>query len=279
MHKGEVVGDVVAEDGSSSLVPVLNDPLRSPRPRDVDVVTFLQTALKSGMVTVPELEILARAAGLLGDQQRISQGKQFKRAKITLGIQSIRQGFGPGGGWAWVLPPPANAPASETKPKEPVIRAEPERGAIYGDGIVGAAPRGSLIDDVEIPREFRDVVGVPSSWLKGVACLNDQHRPRDVPPHRWHQFVGDCYRFIVSAEGWAQRAANLGWDTLSLFGCNRSNPLMHLGRAGLLLVVGGGRIIRLHRDWAEIQPPANGSRRTYHRRRVDPSVVTVPWLR
>jgi hypothetical protein len=241
-------------------------------------VTFLQTALTSGTPNVPELEILARAAGLLGEHQRISQSKQFKRAKITLGIQSVRQGFGPGGGWAWVLPPPANAPASE-KPKEPVIRAAPAREAIYGDGIAGAASRASVIDDVEMPPEFRDIVGVPHSWLKGVACLNDQHHPRDVPPHRWRRFVDDCYRFIVSAEGWAQRAADLGWDTLSLFGCNRSNPLMHLDRAGLLLVVGGGRIIRLHGDWAEIQPPANGSRRTYHRRRVDPSLVTVPWLR
>jgi len=240
-------------------------------------VTFLQTALTSAMANVPELEILARAAGLLGKHQRISQSKQFKRAKITLGIQSVRQGFGPAGGWAWVLPPPANAPASETKPKEPVIRAESERGAIYGDGIVGAAPRASVIDDVEMPPEFRDIVGVPKSWLTGGARLNVQHHPRDVPAHRWHQFVVDCHRFIVSAEGCARRAADLGWDALSLFGCDRSSPLMQ--RAGLLWLVGGNQIIRLHRDWAEIQPPANGSRRTYHRRRVDPSLVTVPWLR
>lgn len=246
---------------------------------DMAFVTFLQTALTSGTPNVPELEILARAAGLLGEHQRISQSKPFKRAKIALGIQSVRQGFGPGGGWAWVLPPRANPPASETKPKEPVIRAEPERGAIYGDGIVGAAPMGSLIDDVEMPPEFRDIVGVPKSWLRGVARLNVQHHPRDVPAHRWHQFVVDCYRFLTSAEDWARRGADLGWEALSLFGCDRSSPLMHPERAGLLWLVGGGGIIRLHRDWAEIQPPANGSRRTYHRRRVDPSVVTVPWLR
>jgi len=162
--------DAVGESGSSGSAPVLDRPARSARPGDMDVVTFLQTALASGMANVPELEILARAAGLLGEHQRISQSKQFKRAKITLGIQSVRQGFGPAGGWAWVLPPPANAPASETKPKEPVIRAEPERGAIYGDGIVGAATMivgaatmGSLIDDVEMPPEFRDIVGVETT--------------------------------------------------------------------------------------------------------------------
>src|ERR1700731_4922578 len=59
------------------------------------------------------------------------------------------------------LPPPANAPASETKPKEPIIRAAPASEAIYGVGIVGAAPGASVIDDVEMPPEFRDIVGVP----------------------------------------------------------------------------------------------------------------------
>src|ERR1700722_4375097 len=111
----------------------------------------LQAAITGGTANVSELEILARASGLLGERQRISQAKQFKRAKITLGIQSVRQGFGPGGGWAWVLPPPANAPASETKPKEQVIRAEPKREGIYCEGVVGAAPRASVIDDVEMP--------------------------------------------------------------------------------------------------------------------------------
>src|SRR3984885_12127067 len=244
--------DAVGETGSSKFCPDPNGPLRSPRPRDEDVVTFLQIAITGGTANVSELEILARASGLLGERQSISQAKQFKRAKITLGIQSVRQGFGPGGGWAWVLPPPANAPASETKPKEPLIRAEPEREVIYGDGIVGAAPRASVIDDVEMPPEFRDIVGVPSSWLKGVARLNDQHHPRDVPAHRWRQFVDDCYLFLLSAEGWARRAVDLGWDAASLFGCSRRNPLMHLDRAGLLWLVAGGGIIRLHRDWAEI---------------------------
>jgi hypothetical protein len=222
---------------------------------------------------------LARAAGLLGEHQCISQAKQFKRAKNTLGIQSVRQGFGPGGGWTWVLPQPAGAPASDTKPKEPVMQAEPERGAVFGDGIVGAAPTGSLIDDVEMPPEFRDIVGVPSSWLEGIARLERLGPPKDVLPHRWRQFVVDCFKFVILPEGWARRAADLGWDAFALFGCSRRNPRVDLGCAGPLWVVGGGGIIGLHSDWAKIQPPGNGSRRTYHRRRIDPSVVTVPWLR
>jgi hypothetical protein len=130
-----------------------------------------------------------------------------------------------------------------------------------------------------MPPEFRDIVGVPSSWLEGIARLDRLGRPKDVLPHVWRQFVVDCNKFVIPPEGWARRAADLGWDAFALFGCSRRNPLLDLRRAGLLWVVGGGDIIRLHRDWAEIQPSGNGSRRTYHRRRVDPSVVTVPWLR
>jgi hypothetical protein len=271
-------GDVVAETGSSGSAPAQDRPALSACPADMHAVTFLQTALTSGTANVSALEILARAAGFLGEHQRISQSKQFKRAKITLGIQSVRQGFGPGGGWAWVLPPPANASASEAKPKEPVIRAEPERGPIYGDGIVGAAPMGSVIDNVEMPPEFRDIVGVPSSWLEGIARLERLGPSKDVLPHLWRQFVIDCHKFVIQPEEWARRAADLGWDASALFGHSRRNPRVDLGCAGLLWMVGGGDIIRLHSTWAEIQPPA-GSRRTYHRRRVDPSAVTVPWLR
>jgi hypothetical protein len=83
---------------------------------------------------------------------------------------------------------------------------------------------------------------------------------------------------LLTSERWAQRAVDLGWDAFVLFGCSRRNPRVDLGCAGLLWVVGGGGIIRLQVDWAEIEPSA-GPRRTYHRRRMDPSVVTVPWLR
>jgi hypothetical protein len=129
----------------------------------------------------------------------------------------------------------------------------------------------------DMPPEFRDVVGVPRSWLEGIARL-DRRVHRDVALHRWHQFVGDCHRFVVSDEGWARRAADLGWDEVALFGCSPINPLGYLGIAGLLWTVAGGRIVRLQADGADIQA-ADGQSRTFRRRRVtSPSLVTLPWL-
>jgi hypothetical protein len=259
--------DVVAESESIDFDLNQGLPRKSVRRRVPDVVDFLRAALIGGAVLVSEIEARARRAGLLGEGQRITAAKLFKRAKAILGIQSIRQGFGPLGTWAWTLPPPDIVGAPEgvghlaPDPDATVIAIEPTVEAVYAD----------------MPAEFRDVVGVPRSWLEGVARL-DRRAHRDVVLHRWRQFVADCHRFIVSDEGWARRAADLGWDGVALFGCSPINPLGYLGIAGLLWNVGGGRIIRLRPDGADIQT-ADGQSRTFRRRRVTtPARVTLPWL-
>jgi hypothetical protein len=53
---------------------------------------------------------------------------------------------------------------------------------------------------------------------------------------------------------------------------------------GILAVLGSygpsmaKRLVELHRDWAVIELPANGSRRVFERRRVDAGNVTLPWI-
>jgi len=74
------------------------------RAREAVAAEFLRKALAVEPLGVPKLDMMARAAGLLGERQRITHAKVFRRAKVLLGIRSIRDGFGPGGGWAWELP-------------------------------------------------------------------------------------------------------------------------------------------------------------------------------
>ena len=107
----------------------------------------------------------------------------------------------------------------------------------------------------------------------------DHHRPlTDIPPHRWRQFLSDCNNFLTGGENWAGRAAELGWNAATLFGCHRARPLAHPGGAGLLWAINGGRLVELHRDWAVIELAANGSRHVFERRRVDAGKVTLPWI-
>jgi hypothetical protein len=226
-------------------------------------VDFLQRSLVGGAVGVPELEIKARAAGLLGEHQQIQHAKAFKKAKKELGIHSIRNGFGSGGKWAWSMPLQAAQIAIVTiansnldAKEQPSVRdaKRPDR-----------APAES---------ESR---GIVQQWIEGVLRLDYVRSPPAVPAIRWHLFLGDCHSFLSSSENWAERAAMLGWDALALFGCYRTRPLDHLGRAGLLWAVNGGKLVELHRDWAVIERAQDRSRQVYHRRPPNAENVTLPW--
>jgi hypothetical protein len=234
------------------------------RPQAAGLVTeFLRDALAGGALGVPKLEVMARAAGLLSEGQSITHAKAFKTAKKSLSIRSVRNGFGDGGKWSWLL---------EKQPASPV--SEPSAQLLAGPVSIGDT-YGQAHDPKEIPADVRRI---PSSWIDGVARL-DYHRPfTDIAPHRWRQFLSDCSNFLSSSENWAERAAQLGWDAVALFGCGRNRPLMHSGGAGLLWAVNGGRLIELHRDWAVFELAVNGSRRVFEKRRIDAAKVTLPWI-
>jgi putative DNA primase/helicase len=69
-----------------------------------DAIVFLRDALTYGPVAVSDLEAQARAAGYLGDRQRIAQCKPFRSARDALNIEPRREGFGPGSRVLWSLP-------------------------------------------------------------------------------------------------------------------------------------------------------------------------------
>jgi hypothetical protein len=80
-----------------------------------------------------------------------------------------------------------------------------------------------------------------------------------VPQHRWGVFLNDFDQFIHGRGGWAERAADLGWDTLALFGCHPTRPLDPLNGAGLPWRISGGKISSMRTDWATIE--IDGARR------------------
>jgi len=214
------------------------------RVREAVAAEFLRKALAADAVGVPELDIMARAAGLLGEGQNITHAKLFRQAKTSLGIRSIRDGFGAGGGWAWELPRHSK----------------------------GRAPSPSSIG----PRLLRYERPIPREWVEGVARLEQGGPLADVPRHRWRQFVEDCLAFLRSEE-LAERAARLGWDAVALFGCRHNYPLAYLGNAGLLWQVDGGRVVEVHPSWAVVDRPVNRSQRIFSRRDVDPQKIALPW--
>ena len=78
------------------------------------------------------------------------------------------------------------------------------------------------------------------------------------------RFLNDFDQFIHGRGGWAERAADLGWDTLALFGCHPTRSLDHLSGAGLLWRISGGKITAMQTDWATIE--IDGVQHIVHRR-------------
>ena len=149
-------------------------------PSEAVVTKFLRHALAGHALGVTELETKARAKGLLGERQSITTAKVFKRAKRSLGIRSLRAGFGARSQWRWQLP---------------------------------RQSEGSLKTDSGTARERRGAI--PIDWVQGVAYLDPDRPPNDVPRHRWRRFVDDCKSFLTSPENLPVRAARLGWDAMA----------------------------------------------------------------
>jgi hypothetical protein len=209
------------------------------------VTDFLQRTLAGGALDVTQLEAVARAAGLLGKRRQIQHAKAFKKAKRSLGIRSVRDGFGSKGKWAWLLP---------VKPVKPA-KKELE---CTKDANTCEQARSVIVNLNGLPAELLSG-RIPPHWVDGIARLESHRVPKEVPAHRWRQFINDCHTFLMAKENWAERAVGLGWDDFELFGCCR-RPLERLGSAGLLWAMNGGRLVELHRDWAVIERASDRSR-------------------
>jgi hypothetical protein len=261
-------------------------PLSSRGVRPDLISAFLRGILAGGPVTVTVIEAEARAAGLLGPGQEVTGAKLFRRAKKSLGIRSKRVGFGAAGDWFWQLPVPPCSPVSE-RPEQPATKGVPT-GVTYVEKASNpdqsCAESSAEIRFPSVPMRGSkaggisriDEVGGVATWIAGVAILDPNRAVAGIPPLRWRQFIDDCKAFLDPAKGWAERAFQMDWSTLGLFGCRASQPLAHLGVAGLLWAVNGGRVIEIHHGWAVIELN-NGSRRNFDQRRSRQASLTLPW--
>ena len=235
------------------------------------VALFLSRALAPGPLTVSELEAKARAAGLLGERQSLSDAKRFRAAKRRLAIRSIRTGFGRGGGWLWALSGERARVAEGTVNRSggtptSVIYEDTHSRPKQSDVVIPAPATSQPVEALRKP-------SIPLDWVHGVELLRRLARPSGVPQHRWQLFLDDCARFLDPSRGWAERAAKLGWDAEALFGCDRHRPLDQPG-ADLLWRVAGGRLIAIYKTWAVVE--SNGAQHIVHRRPATRG-ATRPW--
>jgi hypothetical protein len=116
--------------------------------------------------------------------------------------------------------------------------------------------------------------GASRTWAEALARLDPSKPPSDVPAKRWLGFIDDCGRFLDA--GWAECAADIGWEPLDLFGCDRERPIARTEKMGLLWLINGGTVMELSRDCA-IVAMGDGVRRVFRRRPVDIGRVALAW--
>lgn len=75
-----------------------------------EIAEFLNDVLAGSPVDVLEVDIMARNAGLLGDNKSMRDSKAFREVRDDLGVVSTRVGFGPGARYLLTLPKTACAP-------------------------------------------------------------------------------------------------------------------------------------------------------------------------
>jgi hypothetical protein len=254
--------------------------------RASQIESFLREALAGGEQTVVALQEKARAAGLLGERKTISDSKSFRSAKAALGVRSRRIGFGRGAVWLWFLPAPASPEVTtpvtlpvdvlEIAPSDPAPEAAPVAtpvtlpADVYEVAPSDRAPEAS-------PRYAGSMCGRPHGalleWIRALEILQLRPRPSSIPSHRWRLFLDDSKAFVGSP--WAERAAQLGWDIIELFGSQFATPREHLGSAGLLWNLAGGQVVQIHVDGADILA-ADGKLRRFQRR-LTQTMVFRPW--
>jgi hypothetical protein len=210
---------------------------------------FLKGVLTKRAIGVSELEVQAKGARLLAGHQSITDCKRFRAAKKRLGIVSYRAGFSRGGEWFWSLPAQPLAEVTETAAE--MNAAAP---ATYGTEHCRSERPASSHPRTQ-PRPLHTHVEstprgtIPQGWEIGVEGLHHRQQRAGVPHHPWHLFLDYCARFLDRRAGWAERAAEQGWDAQSLFGCDRSRPLDH-PNADPLWRLAGGILLAINKDWA-----------------------------
>jgi len=112
----------------------------------------------------------------------------------------------------------------------------------------------------------------PVDWDDGLAQLDPDLPPRDVPPQRWRQLIEDCTR--LRAEGVLDKAAELGWTAVDFFGCDAEKPFARIDQMGLAWLVTGCRVVMISVDAAILRAPT-GAKQTFRRRPGGPGRVPV----
>jgi hypothetical protein len=111
---------------------------------------------------VRAIEQEARAIGLLGANQPLSQCRALRDARMALGLLAMREGFGKDGAWVWVKPEAMEAQQERDEPQaEPPSEPDlPEHARVPS-----AQPAASVTSPPVAPKWPEDRARMPTTAL------------------------------------------------------------------------------------------------------------------
>jgi len=138
-------------------------------------------------------------------------------------------------------------------------RSPPTTAPSVADYPSGSPPKNRARHTLVVEHEDND----PRACADGVARLDPEKTPGDVPLAQWRRFIEDARRFFDGP--FCAVAVALGWGALDLFGCNRVRPHARIDQLGLLWLLNGRRLVALTAMTGVIETE-NGARQTFTRK-------------
>jgi hypothetical protein len=97
---------------------------------------------------------------------------------------------------------------------------------------------------------------IPRTWAEGFAAMQHAEAPAwaALRPGMWPDLIDATGRFL---HRWGARAAELGWDSVDLFGASPAAPLARVDQQGLLFFIQEGcEVVAMTAETATIRRPS-----------------------
>jgi hypothetical protein len=152
--------------------------------------------------------------------------------------------------------------------------------AVAGDKLQLRAPQAPPREIMEAIRAHKPQIidlltrksGTVARWTEGIDRLDPDRHPEGFPPIRWERLITDARVFL---ETWGAQADRLGWTDTAIFGVDPNGPHARIDKAGLVVLLDGGRVVAMSEDRAALMTRKGGRLAFYRQRHAELGAVAV----
>ena len=137
---------------------------------------------------------------------------------------------------------------------------------------IGDAHRYALDHKEAWGREIEARPDLPREWAEGFGRMVTMPDPKAYAAERWAQILTDAYLFLGRH---GAQAAQLGWDTVAVFGVGKEAPELSQDQKGLVVLVAGWTVTGITAQRATVMSQSLNKLSIY--RRPAPAGTVLIW--